>query len=90
MLTQVITQQERDCFNFSYHNIGQCMQFWYLLGCPLGGALILFSARLSSLFCGHSTLDFFQISSPPPPLNPGGQKVNIQLFQNMVMLHIKL
>ena len=27
---------------------------------------------------------------PPPPLRPGGQKVKIQLFQNMVILHIKL
>ena len=27
---------------------------------------------------------------PPPPPDPRGQKVNIQLFQNMVMLHIKL
>ena len=26
---------------------------------------------------------------PVDPLNPGGQKVKIQLFQNMVMLHIK-
>ena len=26
----------------------------------------------------------------PPPPNPGGQKVKIQLFQNMVILHIKL
>ena len=25
-----------------------------------------------------------------PPPNPGGQKVKIQLFQAMVMLHIKL
>ena len=25
-----------------------------------------------------------------PTLDPGGQKVKIQLFQNMVMLHIKL
>ena len=24
---------------------------------------------------------------PPPPPDPGGQKVKIQLFQNMVMLH---
>ena len=27
---------------------------------------------------------------PPPPPDPGGQKVLIQLFQNMVILHIKL
>ena len=27
---------------------------------------------------------------PPPPPDPGGQKVKIQLFQNMVMLHIKM
>ena len=27
---------------------------------------------------------------PPPPSDPGGQKVKIQLFQNMVILHIKL
>ena len=26
----------------------------------------------------------------PPPHDPGGQKVKIQLFQNMVILHIKL
>ena len=26
----------------------------------------------------------------PPPPPPGGQKVKIQLFQNMVLLHIKL
>ena len=26
----------------------------------------------------------------PPTPNPGGQKVKIQLFQNMVILHIKL
>ena len=26
----------------------------------------------------------------PPPPDPGGQKVAIQLFQNMVILHIKL
>ena len=26
----------------------------------------------------------------PPPPDPGGQKVKIQLFQNMVILHIKL
>ena len=25
-----------------------------------------------------------------PPPNPGGQKVKIKLFQNMVILHIKL
>ena len=28
--------------------------------------------------------------SPAPPLDPGGQKIEIQLFQNMIMLHIKL
>ena len=28
-------------------------------------------------------------SDPPPPPDPGGQKVKIQLFQNMVMLHNK-
>ena len=28
-------------------------------------------------------------TSPPPP-DPGGQKVKIQLFQNMAILHIKL
>ena len=27
--------------------------------------------------------------SPPPP-DPRGQKLNIQLFQNMVILHVKL
>ena len=27
---------------------------------------------------------------PPPPRRPWGQKVKIQLFQNMVILHIKL
>ena len=27
---------------------------------------------------------------PPPPPDPGGHKVKIQLFQNMVILHIKL
>ena len=27
---------------------------------------------------------------PPPPPDPGGQKVKIQLFQNMVILHIEL
>ena len=26
---------------------------------------------------------------PPPPQGPGGQKVKIKLFQNIVMLHIK-
>ena len=26
---------------------------------------------------------------PPPPQGPGGQKVEIKLFQNIVMLHIK-
>ena len=26
---------------------------------------------------------------PPPPQSPGGQKVEIKLFQNIVMLHIK-
>ena len=32
------------------------------------------------------------IFCPPSPQDPrgGGQKVKIQLFQNMVMLHIKL
>ena len=25
----------------------------------------------------------------PPPQSPGGQKVEIKLFQNIVMLHIK-
>ena len=29
-------------------------------------------------------------ADPPPPTDPGGQKVKIQLFQNMVILHIKL
>ena len=29
-------------------------------------------------------------TDPPPPPDPGGQKVKIQLFQNVVMLHIKL
>ena len=28
--------------------------------------------------------------TPPPPPDPGGQKVKIQLLQNMVMLHNKL
>ena len=27
---------------------------------------------------------------PLPPPDPGGQKVKIRLFQNMVILHIKL
>ena len=30
------------------------------------------------------------LPADPTPLNPGGQTVKIQLFQNMVMLHIKL
>ena len=30
------------------------------------------------------------MATDPPPPDPGGQKVKIQLFQNMVMLHIKL
>ena len=29
-------------------------------------------------------------ADPPPPNASGGQKVKIQLFQNMVILHIKL
>ena len=28
-------------------------------------------------------------ADPPPPQGPGGQKVKIKLFQNVVMLHIK-
>ena len=28
-------------------------------------------------------------TDPTPSPDPGGQKVKIQLFQNMVMLHIK-
>ena len=35
---------------------------------------------------------YFARRHPPPPPRPWGwdQKVKIQLFQNMVMLHIKL
>ena len=30
------------------------------------------------------------VPAAPPPPDPWGQKVKIQLFQNMVILHIKL
>ena len=33
---------------------------------------------------------YYARSPLPPPLDPGGQKVKIQVFQNMVMLHIQL
>ena len=43
----------------------------------------------------HITLKRIKVANilpadPPPPLDSGGQKVKIQLFQNMVLLHIKL
>ena len=37
--------------------------------------------------CSNMVANIFPAATPPP--NPGGQKVKIQLFQNMVILHIK-
>ena len=38
----------------------------------------------------HGSKYYARRAPPPPPPDPGGQKVKIQLFQNMVILHTKL
>ena len=38
----------------------------------------------------HGSKYFYLQTPPPPPILVVGQKVKIQLLQNMVILHIKL
>ena len=71
---------------------------WVDLGGGVKGKIKLFQKSMVLLYIkfngitGAASCNMVANIMPadPPPPNPGGQMVKIQLFQNMVIMHIKL